>query len=90
MWLDKEYFAMNWIYAVRTLIIAHLTGLPTSTNGQNQGKSIRVVYLLILSSVFSPATICLPLRENWTEKKGKKVFGRRFRLNLPDYELYNL
>ena len=30
---------MNWIYAAGTLIIAHLTGLPTSTNGQNQGKS---------------------------------------------------
>ena len=47
---------MNWIYAVGTLIITHLAGLPTFTNGQNQGKSLRFG-LLITLSVFSPATI---------------------------------
>ena len=48
---------MNWIYAVGTLIIAHLAGLPTFINGQNQGESIRLGCLLITLSVFSPATI---------------------------------
>ena len=49
---------MNLIYAVGTLIIAHLAGLPTFANGQNQGKSIGLVCLLIFRSVFAPVTIC--------------------------------
>ena len=60
---------MNWIYAVGTLIIAHLTGLPTFTNGQNQGKPIRMICLLILFSVFFSCNNLFTITGKLTRKK---------------------